>query len=458
VTQEFKEQGGASTMDPSWLRRWITSKLMTTMSSESRLIKQRQKYETKRAKANEPHIVEYFHQVEDGYSHFTAQILERFSKRYKVELACHLVSGVMDANAPEPDLLLKLSRYDSYQIAPHYGLEFAEHEAPLGLDLVQQASNILASLDDTQFVESVAKISAALWGGSKQHLLSLEKTLGVCDTSQTQQAVAKGNARRADLKHYSGAMLYYGGEWYWGVDRLCHLELRLMELGLDSESGQPPIIPRPMIELGPLVDDGRLTLEIYPSLRSPYTAIGFDQTVSMARALGINLSVRPILPMVMRGAPMTREKGKYILFDTGREGRAAGVQFGPCADPIGEPARRAYSLFGYAREQGKLVEFISSFLKCAWVDAVNMNNDKGMKIAVERAGLDWQHAKQIVGNTGWQEELETNRKAMYDMGLWGVPSYRLLDEEGSSLLALWGQDRLWLVSRKIQEHLKARKQ
>ncbi len=38
-----------------------------------------------------------------------------------------------------------------------------------------------------------------------------------------------------ELKHYSGAMFYYGQEWYWGVDRLHYLEQRLSELGVDRD-------------------------------------------------------------------------------------------------------------------------------------------------------------------------------------------------------------------------------
>jgi 2-hydroxychromene-2-carboxylate isomerase len=49
--------------------------------------------------------------------------------------------------------------------------------------------------------------------------------------------------------------------------------------------------------------------------------------------------------------------------------------------------------------------------------------------------------------------LEENRLAMYAAGLWGVPSFRLLDAQGHPLLALWGQDRLWLVAREIQRQL-----
>ena len=45
---------------------------------------------------------------------------------------------------------------------------------------------------------------------------------------------------------------------------------------------------------------------------------------------------------------------------------------------------------------------------------------------------------------------------MYDaLGAWGVPSYRLLDAEGRTLLRVWGADRLWLVAAFIREHLAA---
>jgi 2-hydroxychromene-2-carboxylate isomerase len=42
---------------------------------------------------------------------------------------------------------------------------------------------------------------------------------------------------------------------------------------------------------------------------------------------------------------------------------------------------------------------------------------------------------------------------MYNAGLWGVPSFRLLDRQGETQLALWGQDRLWLVAREIERQL-----
>lgn len=461
MSQQFKEQGGAATMDPSPVLRWITSRFMTAISSEGRQAKQRRKVERQRIKKKAPHKVEYFHQVDDGYSHLSAQILRRFSERYRLELKCHVVDGNVGANAPEPDLLLKLSRYDSYHVGPYYGLAFPKHEEPIDEQLVQRTLAILASLLEGQssqkFVTNVAAVSGAMWGKDLNAISEFEQSLGSAGEQKIAETIDTGNQRRSELKHYSGGMFYYAGEWYWGVDRLYHLEQRLIALGLDKTPGVSLIAPRPALETGPRKDNGQLTLEIYSSLRSPYTAVAFDQTVALAEQTGVALKVLPVLPMVMRGVPATREKGGYILFDAGREARSAGVPFGPCYDPIGEPVRQAYSLYAWAVEQGKGVEFFSSFLKCAWVDAINTNNDRGLRTVVERAGLDWSVAKQIIGNSAWEVEMEANRQAMYEMGLWGVPSYRLLDQDGETVLALWGQDRLWVVAKEIQRYLQEKR-
>jgi len=154
--------------------------------------------------------------------------------------------------------------------------------------------------------------------------------------------------------------------------------------------------------------------------------------------------------------PATRQKGMYIFKDAAREAREAGVPYGNFYDPIGEPARRAYSLYPWACEQGKGNALISSFLACAFARGVNTNRSRGLKTVVEGAGLDWEQAKGHLGDSEWEAILETNRQAMYAAGLWGVPSFRLLDESGGTVLALWGQDRLWLFSREIQRLLRER--
>ena len=53
-------------------------------------------------------------------------------------------------------------------------------------------------------------------------------------------------------------MFYYGGEWYWGVDRLYHLEQRLGELGLDGDHTSPMLAPRQEPNWGAVRSDGSL--------------------------------------------------------------------------------------------------------------------------------------------------------------------------------------------------------
>jgi len=453
MSEQFKEQGGAATMDPSALMRWLTSMFMNRVVSTKRLEKKRIKAEKHRQANNQPHVVEYFHQVDDGYSHLAAQALGALTERYNIDLQCHLVSGSIGENAPEPDLLIDLSRYDASKIAPYYGLVFPQNRDAPSAKLLEMTKSILAGFSSQDFVTHTATVGNALWSGSETVLQALAEQFGLTSDSEVNAKHDLGNARRGSLKHYSGAMFYYGGEWYWGVDRLYHLEQRLHALGADRNPDTPKIMPKQDVSVGKLRDNGSLTLELFGSVRSPYTAIVFDRVLALAETTGVTLNVRPILPMVMRGVSATREKGIYIFTDAAREARASNVPYGDFYDPIGEPARRCYSLYPWACSQGKGNALLSSFLSAVFAQGINTNNDRGLRQVVENAGLDWASAKQIVGQDGWQEILEDNRLAMYDSGLWGAPSFRLLDADKNVVLALWGQDRLWLFEREIQNLL-----
>ena len=461
---EFQDQGGAATMNPSPLMRWLTSKILNRLVSDKRTLKQRDKAERQRIRKGAGHVVEYFHQLEDGYSHLAVQLLKPLLQDYDIELRCHLVSGPAGDNAVEPDLLIKLSAYDASHIASYYGLDFPEKRERLDASLIKKATAILAAQDNEGFIAHAAHVGSLMWSGDASALQVLADNYGSASSEQVETCIAMGNARRESLRHYSGGMFYYIGEWYWGVDRLYHLENRLIALGAktatknrsqNTAESATLLAPRPNFEVGQLKDNGSLTFEIYPSLRSPYTAISFDRAVKLARDTGVKLVVRPVLPMVMRGVPATREKGMYIFKDAVREARMAGVPFGSFYDPIGEPVKRCYSLYPWACEQGKGIELLSCFLRAAFADGVNTNNDKGLQAVVKNAGLDWQEAKALISKPGWEDLLEKNRHALYGAGLWGVPSFRLLDKNGKQILALWGQDRLWLFAQEIQRLLAA---
>jgi len=195
-----------------------------------------------------------------------------------------------------------------------------------------------------------------------------------------------------------------------------------------------------------------MTLEFFPSLRSPYTALAFEKTLELAERTGVELIIRPVLPMVMRDVPVPRVKGLYIMMDTQRESETLGVPFGKLLDPIGDPVRRAYSLWPWANEIGRGAALLASFLRGAFMEGIDTSTEAGFRQVVERAGLDWSEASKRVGDPAWEAEVEENRLTMVEeMGQWGVPSYRLCGPGDAPELCCWGQDRMWLIAREIQE-------
>lgn len=455
MAQQFEDLGGVATSNPSAIARWLTSKLVSRMISPAAQDRRRARAERDRVRRGRPHRVEYFHQVEDPYSHLAAQLLRPLLESYDVELVPHLVTVEKDRNLPEPELLPALARHEAAKLAPWYGLQFPGSARPPAPELIDRGRAILARATPSEFPEAAVAVGQALWRGDASELAALGRKWGSADEQDVAQALRSGNARRASARHYSGAMFLHNREWYWGADRMYQLEERLTSLGARREQSTSRVCARPDILMGPRWDDGSLTLEIYPSLRSPYTAVIFETALALVRETGVRGVVRPVLPMVMRGVPATRDKGIYVFTDAAREARALGRDFGPFYDPIGEPVRRACSLWPWAREQGRGNELLRSFLHCAFYEGRNTGGDRGLRRVVEAAGLSWDEARRRVGNTDWEDEIEANRLAMLDMGCWGVPSFRLLDREGRQVLAVWGQDRLWLVSHEIQRLLAA---
>ena len=451
----FQDQGGFASMDPSPPVRWAASTALRYLVGERRLRARRRRLERARRRAKRPHVVTYFHQVDDGYSHLAAQLLQPLLDAYDIELACRLVPPPSGRDAPEPALLASLSRTDAAKVAPHYGLAFPDGPPPEAA-LVDAANRLLAAAGD-EFPRLAPQVGDALWRGSNAALATLAENRPTAAGATTESALGTGSAERERLGHYSAAMFHYAGEWYWGVDRLYHLENRLTELGARRPAAAGPALlaPRPPVANGPFRDDGTLTLEVYASVRSPYTSLEFDAAVALAERTGVRLAVRPVLPMVMRGVPVSRHKGLYIFADAAREARAQGHSWGNLYDPIGEPVRRCYAIYPWAARQGRGVALLSAFLRAAFRDGVNTNSKAGLRRVVEAAGLDWAEAKTQLDDSSWEAEIEANRQAMYAVGLWGVPSFHLLDASGATALAAWGQDRLWLVGREIQRLLRA---
>lgn len=447
------QPGFASKLDrPDWQRE-LQRRVMLVLPRLRRLDARRREF-LRRIKGA-PHVIDFFHQVDDAYSHLAIEAIEALGERYDVEFRFHLVGRTDRLHAPEPELLADYARRDCSWVAPHYGLDFPADAAKPAPEPVKRVERMLAPLTgNPRFAEAARDAGRALWRGDDEAIERMQARFPAASNGEVEGALTAGNALRSRRRHYSGGMFWYAGEWYWGVDRLHLLERRLAALGADRSESVTPRFDRPALDAGSVADDGRLSLEIYPSLRSPYTAIIFEKSIELARSVGVPVTVKPVMPMVMRGVPAPAAKGMYITMDALREAESLGVPFGNLFDPIGRPVERGFSLWPFANARGRGAEFIASFLRAAFVEGRRTGTDEGIRRVVEDVGLSFEEARASLDTDDWRKELEDNRREMYDeLGLWGVPSYRLRGPDGESDLCVWGQDRLWLVAAEIRRRL-----
>lgn len=355
--------------------RLIKSRVIAHIAGEPRLMRARKAAEAKRARRGAAHVVDYYHDAADPYSYLTAQVLEAFVGRYDITLRPHLISGPPDWAAPARASLDAYARRDAVLLAEKAGLRFPARATAPDSIAIDEARGILGNtLSRADFASAAVATGKMVWEGAPmQGQLCADPK-----DADAKVMIQDGDGHLAKQGHYLGATFFYGGEWYWGIDRLHYLEERLAALCL-RRGGAPdaPLFPpRPLCRT-PAVSTGA-HIEAFVSLRSPYSYLAFDRARALASQHGADLIIRPILPMVMRGLPVPRAKRMYILLDSAREARRLGIPFGRICDPLGKPIERAYALIEYARNEGLLADYFSSFLRGVWSEGVDAGTDAGL--------------------------------------------------------------------------------
>jgi 2-hydroxychromene-2-carboxylate isomerase len=456
---------------PFSIKRLLMPTIAARLLSRERLLKKRQRAEATRVARGERHRVHYFHQVDDPYGALCAQALPRLRERYDIQIEPHVVGAPPDAAAPERDKLIAYSRKDAERLARRFGLAFRDAGAqPPAADVELATRQLVAATRADRFVDDAAKVSAWLWraavapaprsgsratSGSATTTASMSASpslpppaLAAATAAEAAEHIADAEALRARLGHYLGATFFYGGEWYWGLDRLHHLEQRLQDLGA-QHAGVSGLLYPPGADLRePLLQPAagaRLPpIDFFLSLRSPYTAIVAERVLALGQLAGAPVRLRYVLPMVMRGLPVPPIKRKYIREDAAREAFVRGIPFGRVNDPLGRPTERGLALLAFAERTGRGPAFLLSFLRGVWAEGIDAGSDRGLRKIAERAGLPWQEARAALADVGWRRAAERNRAEMFALGLWGVPSFRVGE------VAVWGQDRLWVVQEALQ--------
>ena len=441
------------------LKGLLSPPISAWLLSRERLLRRRARAERLRQARGEPLRLHYFHQPDDPHSLLAASMLPDLMRRYRITLVPHVVGAPDDAAAPERARLIAWARRDAALLARRHGIGFDDPGAqPPAGPLADATARLVAAAEAGHFVAAAAPITQSAWQacdapGSPSADPQAWTGSGAGDPQGAAPAAASAavaahlaasEALRRRLGHYLGATFHLDGEWYWGLDRLHHLEHRLQDLGAARPGTSGLLIEPDADGDAPFRASHPGPIEFWFSFRSPYSAIAAPRVVRLAKRAGVALRLRGLLPMVMRGLPVPAAKRRYIAADAAREARLRGVPFGRLIDPVGRPVERGLALLAHAERVRCGEAFMLSFMEATWAQGIDAGTDRGLRTIAERAGLAWSDCRDALADTGWRADAERHRTALFEHGLWGVPSFAV----GGT--AVWGQDRLWAVAEALE--------
>jgi 2-hydroxychromene-2-carboxylate isomerase len=431
-------------------RRLRSIFLNVLLSSKTRNMKNRV-VELRRRFFRQPHIVSAFLQLDDPYSYLLAHYLPSVAAHYDIELRLYLSEAHGGGYQPAPEMLAEYAIDDCRRIARELGIPFLDKgAAPPVEHRLPMLDAIAASRGNDEFADELFRALNIFWRGDAEAAARL--STGRDLTGVASSVVADSQKRQERLGHYNSAMLHYEGEWYWGVDRLHYLLGRLDSLGAAKHETADPALaaivqamqyslpvapPNAARELPPL--------EVFFSFRSPYSYLALRRTFAIADAFGLDIKLRPVLPMVMRGMQVPRPKLLYIVKDAAREAERLGIAYGRFADPVGAGAERCLAVFQYAESEGRERDFMLNATEAIWARGIDVASDHGMRQVTGKTGLFWPDVKAAMDSDDWRSTSKANRDSMMASGSWGVPTIRMGD------YCVWGQDRDWLLVRHIEE-------
>lgn len=407
-------------------------------------------FELKRKVYPSLNVVTFYHRVNDPYSYLLLQAIPRFLEDFNVPLE---IEFVLDLPTDEGSEQLKLEHYaleDAKQLARFHNLVFPkEPKQPSPQDTLKATSTLLKHKDRPKLLHLITEVTSALWGVSTTTFESCTNRYGGLSEKETRRQIKQAKDRLVNNGHYMSGMLHYGGEWYWGIDRLGHLAERLSKPGIQRDTGDIADYQRQYrhslqgynnLKRRPKNVE---TLDFYFSFRSPYSYLAAERIFKLADLYKFPVNIKPVMPMVMRGLTVTKAKRMYIVHDAKREANRYDIPFGKIADPLGGGVERCMALFPYAKAKGKERAYIAAISSGIWSEGADVCKDNVMERLVTQAGLDWNDAKSWIDNEDWIPLAEKNSQDLDALGLWGVPSFKY----GNTVV--WGQDRIWALEEAI---------
>ena len=397
--------------------------------------------------SKEPRRLDFYFDIRDPWSYLTAQALSRLLEAYPVEFTFTTITPPASDVDPAPHLRPKYALRDTQYLAEYWDVEFAGKKEPDSGMVRDIGTCLIRKRPARDQLTAALELGQALWSIDRKQLVALLGKWGSESHGSVAPIVNAAYAQLREAGHYQGAMIHYGGTWYWGIDRLPFLETELAkDLGTDVAH---VVTVRPESDRGPLkLSEKPLTCEMWFSFRSPYSYIALEQIQGILAPYQIPLVLRQVAPMVVRGLPLPKVKRMYIVRDAKREADRLGIPFGEIVDPLGAGVDNCLSLAYWANQRSPAegIAFARSAARGIWSEAKDPGEYVDLRYVVERAGLPWDEARTALGAPAAATAAHENATDLDGAGLWGVPSFRIGD------FVVWGQDRLPLLADRLRRH------
>ena len=193
-------------------------------------------------------------------------------------------------------------------------------------------------------------------------------------------------------------------------------------------------------------------VDYYFAPQSPWTYLGHDRFVALARAAGARIRVLPVdlgqVFPVSGGLPLPKrapQRQAYRLVELRRFSEHLGLPLNvqPTYFPVaGDPAARVIIAVDQHDGTDAALAITGAVLRAVWAGQRNIADEQLLGQLLAECGLPAQRLAQA-HEPGVQQQYEAQTREAIDLGVFGAPSY-VIDGE-----IFWGQDRLDFVARRL---------
>ncbi|MDH3452892.1 MAG: 2-hydroxychromene-2-carboxylate isomerase [Gammaproteobacteria bacterium] len=193
-------------------------------------------------------------------------------------------------------------------------------------------------------------------------------------------------------------------------------------------------------------------IDYYVSLNSPWTYLGHDRFVALARKHGKRIHIEPVdfapIFAATGGLPLPKrspQRQAYRLQELERWRTFLNLPL--VLQPANWPGQElaAAGMIYAARERGDdAVALAGAVLHANWVDEKNIGDDTTLDELAAALGMDGEALRAAAAAADYPRIREAASQRAIERGVFGAPSYLY----GESLY--WGQDRLDFLERELR--------